>query len=118
MTNPQLRAEAVRVTRRLEAQRDARRGRHEVSRPHLNEPATGNIDVSHVINGRREIRRRLDVLRPLIIQSPSEPRAESPPTRRINPGSHQELNRIVRQRVWSATAYILGRTKLSNALEV
>src|SRR6516162_7480687 len=118
MADPQLSTEAVRVTRGLEAQREAPRRLRERSRRHiLNKPATSNVDVSYVIDGNGGILER-DELRTLIVQSPAEPPTESPPTRRVNPRADQELNRIVRQSVRSATTYVLGGTKLSNALEV
>src|SRR5215472_3777994 len=117
MADPQLSTEAVRVTRGLEAQREAPRRRRERSPWHRNEPATNNVDVSHVIDGHTGILER-DAAGTLIVQSPAEPRAEAPPTRRINPRAYQELNRIVRQSVRSATTYVLGGTKLPNALEM
>ena len=117
MSKPNLRTESVWVARRLEAQRDSRRGRHDTRAWHDHKASARNVHVGDIRNSVSGVRWR-DVLLTLIVQSPSIPGSEAPPTPRVNLQAHQELYRIVVECVGCVTAYVLRGPKLGHRLEV
>src|SRR5205807_3867069 len=116
MTNPQLRSESIRITRRLEAQRHSPGRRHGSCSGNYHNATTRNVDVRNLLNRRANVD-AVKVLQALIVQSSTKPRTKSPPTRRINFGAYNKLDGIIWKRIRRMAAHILRRTKLTDTLE-
>src|SRR5437870_8830535 len=116
MTKEKLCTKSVRIARRLESQRNARRRRNNRSARYNNDTAARNVDVRNLRN-RRAYVNAIKVLLALIVQSSTEPRTNSPPTGRINLGAYEKLNRIIWKRIRRMAAHILRGTKLTDTLE-
>src|SRR5882724_3253933 len=117
MSKPNLRTESVWVARRLEAQRDSRRGRHDTRAWHDHKASARNIHVGDIRNSVSGIRWR-DVLLTLIVQGPSIPGPKSPPSSRVDLDTSEKLDWIILKCVRRAATYVFSRPKFGDRLHV
>src|SRR5882724_4668900 len=117
MSKPNLRTESVWVARRLEAQRDSRRGRHDTRAWHDHKASARNIHVGDIRNSVSGIRWR-DVLLTLIVQGPSIPGPKSPPSSRVDLDTSEKLDWIILKRVRRAATDVFSRPKFGDRLHV
>src|SRR5262249_10918829 len=119
MSEPHLRAEPVRIVRRLESQRNTSRRRHKAKRRDSDWRWTTarNDYIGYVVDRNARVY-GIEVLCSLIVQMSSEPGAKPPPTCRIQFDSGSKLNRIVRKCIRRSATNVLSRSQFGNWLNV
>src|SRR5215475_1922746 len=119
MSEPHLRAVAVRIARRLESERNSGRGCNEAERCDSDWSWTTarNDYIGYVVDRNTRVY-CIEVFRSLVVQMSSEPCAKAPPTRRIQFDSGSKLNWIVGKCIRRSATNVLSRSQFGNWLNV